>query len=91
MSDDRIATRCASIAHEVQETGDVVVFDERGNRLLLLNDVGAAVWLLLDGERRASEIAQVITETLPADPGDVRRDVDAFLDTLREHGVIEVR
>ena len=86
----RVARRAASIVHEVGEDGDVVVFDGRGNRLLLLNDVGAAVWLLLDGRRSVGDIARVITETLPGDPAVVERDVEAFLDTLVEHAVIEM-
>lgn len=85
----KIPTRVANVAHEVQETGDVVVFDAAGNQLLLLNDVGAAVWLLLDGVRTPSEIARVITETLPAEPAQVERDVQQFLDTLATHGVIQ--
>jgi hypothetical protein len=88
---DAIPVRIASVAHEVQETGDVVIFDQKGNRLLLLNDVGAAVWLLVDGARGAREIARLITETLPADPVQVEGDVQAFLQTLVSHGVIELR
>jgi len=87
----KIPARIADVAHEVQETGDVVVFDAAGNRLLLLNDVGAAVWLLVDGVRTPGEIARVILETLPADPAQVERDVQQFLDTLAGHGVIELR
>ena len=87
----KIPTRIANLAHEVQETGDVVVFDAAGNQLLLLNDVGAAVWLLVDGTRNSAEIARVIVETLPADRAQVERDVQQFLDTLLRHGVIELR
>ena len=86
----KIPTRIANIAHEVHETGDVVVFDAAGNQLLLLNDVGAAVWLLVDGVRSPPEIARLICETLPADPAQVERDVLQFLDTLAGHGVIEM-
>jgi Coenzyme PQQ synthesis protein D (PqqD) len=88
---EKIPVRIASIAHEVQDTGDVVIFDEKGNRLLLLNDVGAAVWLLLDGQRGPDEIARVIMETVPADRATVEADVRSFLLTLVSHGVIELR
>jgi hypothetical protein len=88
---EKIPVRLASIAHEVQDSGDVVIFDQKGNRLLLLNDVGAAVWLLLDGLRGPQEIARMITETLPADPAAVEADVRNFLHTLVSHGVIELR
>jgi hypothetical protein len=73
----------------VSETGEVVLFDERGERLLLLNDVGAAVWLLVNGARTVREITQIILETLPADRSRVEGDVACFLDTLAGHGLIE--
>jgi len=86
--------RRAKLAHEVDETGEVVVFDEGGNRLLMLNQVGAAVWLLINGERTGNEIAAVIVETLPGEqvPIDrVEQDVRVFGSTLVEHGVVELR
>jgi hypothetical protein len=79
-----------ALTHEVSETGEVVLFDEAGQRLLLLNDVGAAVWLLLDGVRSVEDIARVVTETLPADIAQVQRDVQAFLQTLHEHGLVDL-
>ena len=88
---DKIPTPVATVAHEVEDSGDVVVFDQKGNRLLLLNEIGAAVWLLLDGSRSVSEIARLITETLPADPAAVETDVQAFVESLASHGVIELR
>lgn len=86
--------RRAKLAHEVDETGEVVVFDETGNRLLMLNQIGAAVWLLIDGERTGRDIAAVIVETLPEaklDLGRVEHDVGAFVGSLVEHGVVELR
>jgi hypothetical protein len=86
--------RRAKLAHEVDETGEVVVFDETGNRLLMLNQVGAAVWLLIDGERTGRDIAAMIVETLPGESvemGRVEHDVQAFVGTLIEHGVVELR
>jgi hypothetical protein len=86
--------RRAALAHEVDETGEVVVFDAEGNRLLMLNQIGAAVWLLIDGERTNHDIAQLIVETMAVDAGDrprVETDVDAFVHHLVEHGVVELR
>jgi hypothetical protein len=86
--------RKASLAHEVDETGEVVVFDAEGNRLLMLNQIGAAVWLLIDGVRTNHDIAQMIVETMVVEPGvagQVESDVDAFVRHLVEHGVVELR
>lgn len=86
--------RRAMLAHEVDETGEVVVFDAEGNRLLMLNQIGAAVWLLIDGERTTDDIAKLIVETMAVQPGEEPRvtgDVDAFVESLLQHGVIELR
>jgi hypothetical protein len=85
--------RKASLAHEVDETGEVVVYDATGNRLLMLNQIGAAVWLLIDGERSNREIARLIVDTMSVEEGDaarVEQDVDAFVQHLVEHGVVEL-
>lgn len=93
----QIPVRRASLAHEVDVTGEVVVFDEHGNRLLLLNQVGAAVWLLIDGARSESDIAAVIVATLSLDAAQavqaeqVEQDVRVFVASLLQHGVIELR
>ena len=87
-------SRRAKLAHEVEETGEVVVFDETGNRLLMLNQVGAAVWLLIDGERTGRDIAALILDALPnpgVELGRVEDDVRAFVSSLVEHGVVELR
>ena len=86
--------RRAKLAHEVDETGEVVVFDETGHRLLMLNQIGAAVWLLIDGERTGRDIAALIVETLPGERvelGRVEHDVRVFVGSLVEHGVVELR
>ena len=86
--------RRAKLAHEVEETGEVVVFDESGNRLLMLNQVGAAVWLLIDGRRTGRDIAALIVDALPnggVELGRVEHDVQAFVSSLVEHGVVELR
>ena len=87
---DKIPVRVASIAHEVQDSGDVVMFDEKGNRLLLLNDVGAAVWLLMDGQRGRRRSPRHHRDAA-CRLARVEADVRTFLQTLVSHGVIELR
>lgn len=96
MTDLSLASRLvrrAKLAHEVDETGEVVVFDETGNRLLMLNQIGAAVWLLIDGQRTGRDIAAMIVENLGGERvelGRVEHDVQAFVGSLIEHGVVEL-
>ena len=64
MTTDSLASRLvrrAKLAHEVDETGEVVVFDEAGHRLLMLERLLA--WLAENGaafqtmEQAAAEFA----------------------------------
>lgn len=81
--------RAPAVLHEVPETGETVLCKVDGGRLLVLNDVGAAVWHLIDGQRSVDDIADVVVQTLSADPVEVRHDVEAFLRQLREHELVE--
>jgi hypothetical protein len=75
------------VLHELPD-GEHALSDGARGRMLVVNDVGAAVWLLLDGERDAAAIARTIAEDVDADEGTVRADVETFLEALRAHGFI---
>ena len=79
-----------AFTHEVGDEGDVVVFDEEGQQLLVLNDIGAAVWLLLDGQRTIGSIVEVIVEALPTEVARVEADVIAFVRDLHARGVLRL-
>ena len=80
--------RIAGTAHEVEGTG-TVLYDDNECRLLVLNDVAAAAWYLIDGERSVGAIAQSIVEATKADPAHVRKDLDTFLDQLSGFGLVK--
>jgi len=86
-----VPVKLDALTHQVDETGDIIVFDQKGNQLLMLNDVGAAVWLLVDGERSVGEIAELIVETLPADVQSVESDVQRFVDSLVQNAVLTIK
>ncbi len=77
--------------HEIGPEGETVLFDADGSQLLVLNDIGAGVWLLLDGERGLADIVDEILEVHPATRDAVERDVRAFLDDLVERGLVTWR
>ncbi|MDH5673151.1 MAG: PqqD family protein [Myxococcales bacterium] len=81
----------AAFTHEVPETGELVIYDREAGRLLQLNEIGAAVWLLIDGTRRVCDIATFVSETLGADRQRVEVDVHSFIAGLEGDGVIELR
>src|SRR5690606_8341339 len=76
--------RRPAVLHEVPDTGETVLCNVDGGRLLVLNDVGVAVWHLVDGCRTVDAIAEMIAEATGADATKVRADVEAFLDELAE-------
>ncbi len=77
-----------ALTHELGDDGDIVLFDQQGNQLLLLNDIGAAVWLVIDGTRCVDDIVDLILQTLPAPRAQVEQDVLEFLKTLSDHHLI---
>ena len=87
----RVPAKRPLLVHEVGETGQTVLYDEEGRRLLLLNEVGAAVWHLVDGRRTVDEIVAFVVGHLPAPRDAVGRDVADFLRTLESHGLVEWR
>jgi len=88
---NRVPIRSDRPVSEVDERGDTVLYDQAGGRLLVLNDVGAGVWTLIDGQRSVVEIAQLVVEHLPAEREQVEDDVAAFIDTLREQNLVDWR
>lgn len=70
---------------------DYVVLDPPGRFLRGLNETGARVWQLCDGERSAQEIAQEIASEFGADVRAVLGDVIAFLEALSARGLVEIR
>jgi hypothetical protein len=73
--------------HELPD-GTPVLSNKDRTQLLVLNDLGAAVWELLDGERSIDDVVREIVALLPADPESVRSDVERFVTTLGARGFL---
>lgn len=76
------------IQEDVPETGECVLLDAAGGRVLALNALGAAVWELLDGTRDAAELARIVAEAAGVGPARARADVDALLAELTREGFL---
>jgi hypothetical protein len=85
---NRVPRKKQAVTHEVPETGETAVCNVERGELLVLNDVGAAVWLLVDGTRTVDEIVEFVCANLDSEPTEVDRDVRAFLGKLQEHDLI---
>ncbi len=66
---------------------EAVVMNLAGARVLGLNPAGALVWSLLE-ERDEGGLAEAVTERFAIDTESARADVRAFLDLLRERGLV---
>ena len=58
--------------------------------LFVLTEVGRFVWDLADGSRGVDEIVPEVVRAFEVDEGRARADVSAFVERLREYGLLEV-
>jgi len=88
VSDRRVPRRKNTLTHEVTDTDEVVIYDGHTPQLLVLNDIAAGVWLMIDGQRSIAEITAEILSHVEAEPDTVARDVTAFLGQLEQRKLI---
>jgi hypothetical protein len=54
-----------------------------------LNEVGTAIWGMIDGKTKVSQIIEAIHQDYTASPEDAAKDVAEFLQSLKEAGLIQ--
>lgn len=84
-----VPKRRADLVHSIAESG-LLLFDRHGEQLIGLDDVGAAVWLLVDGARSTREIAAIVRDVLAVEPSRVEDAIATLLRTLASRGLIEL-
>jgi len=57
-------------------------------RVSVLNELGSAVWEAIDGRRTIGEIVDQILEEYDVTRETAEADLYAFVDSLREHGMV---
>ncbi len=73
-----------------RELGDGESIVLLGERAIVLNAVGTAVWHLLDGSRDLADIVEIIAERFDdIDPDRITADVAALLERLAGEGLVE--
>jgi hypothetical protein len=88
VSDRRVPRRKDTLTHEVTDTDEVVIYDSNGPQLLVLNDMAAGIWLMIDGKRSIDDITTEIVNHVEAEGATVTRDVLAFLGQLEQRKLI---
>jgi len=86
-----IPVRRNSVTHELDATGETVLYDEQNRQMYVLNDIGAAVWYLCDGTNDTDKIVSVLAERYKAGAESITRDVEEFLESLKSQGLIELK
>ncbi|MDD5467598.1 MAG: PqqD family protein [Anaerolineales bacterium] len=92
---DDLPMRVATVVSKVIE-GDktaqaevILVLPEKG-QVKVLNELGARIWELIDGENRVRDLVARITGEYAVDEQEARRDILAFLSELRTKGIITI-
>jgi len=90
VSSEVVFRRMWVVSYELPGSEDVALFDETESALVLLNDMGAAVWGLIDGARSVSDIIDFVIDVRGEgnERAVVERDVRGFLeDMLARHAI----
>ncbi len=88
MATSTVPQRGQAVVHELADPEQTVLFDQGKRRLLVLNDLGAAIWYLIDGARAVEQIAELISEQLQVEKTVALRDTEVFLADLEERGLV---
>ena len=67
---------------------EMVLLDLDSEQYLALDQVGARVWSLLDGEHSRDRITDVLAAEYEAPAEQIAADVDAFLEQLTSLGLV---
>ena len=68
--------------------GELAIYDGRDGRYHVLNDTAADIWRCISAGKEAAEIATELAERHRAPLESVRRDVDAFIASALEMGLL---
>ena len=71
----------------VLDDGAVIITPDQG-QVRVLNQVGAAIWQMIDGQNTTSDIALQLSLDFDVEAQEAEKDVRAFLDVLDEKGLL---
>jgi hypothetical protein len=85
-----IARPHPEVASDVVDGEAVLLVPQRGT-VVVLNEVGAAIWRQLDGVRTAGQIARLLAAEYDTTLAEAERDTLDFLADLVERGVVTLQ
>jgi Coenzyme PQQ synthesis protein D (PqqD) len=69
--------------------GEVIVLDLNGSVYMSVNGAGAVCWHALAGGATRDELVRRVTDRFEVDQARAAHDIDAFIEELRSHGLLE--
>jgi len=87
MSADILKQKEDVIAQPV--AGEVVLFDLTSGNYHSLNELGARIWELLDGNRSLTDIADQLTSEYDAPAAEIAQDLRALVEDMLRNGLLE--
>ena len=88
MRDEAVFRRCRDVRFRTVLDEGVVIKQDTAE-VLVLNEVGARVLELIDGERTTAQLAAALEEQFVAPPEEIRRDLEHYLGELVAAGLVE--
>ena len=70
------------------DDGTVIINPEQGD-VKVLNEVGARVWELVDGQRSIDQIALEITQDYEVSLDDANKDLKDYLNVMIDQGLLQ--
>lgn len=68
--------------------GEVVILNEKGTQVCLLNKTASSIWMLCDGTKALDEIAAHLRDRFDVCPAEALADVQEFADELVGAGLV---
>lgn len=69
----------------------VVLQNESNQNVLVLNETGALIWRLCNGDISVGSMIDMVCEGYPVSRDDVVRDVNRSLDTFRIYELVDIK
>jgi hypothetical protein len=72
------------------QTEAVLILAEKG-QVKVINEVGARIWELLDGQRSVRQMAAIICQEYQVDQPQAEIDTLAFITDLHDRGIVTIQ
>lgn len=70
---------------------DIMLYDEQKDKVHILNETGALIWELINGQNDFSAIKSGIIKQFPdVQPEEITRDIDEIIQKLVSEGLISI-